>query len=598
MRERPEGESSLLRKDKEEESTFPPPGGGKEEIRASHLKPYLLRLREERGEGAVKALLSTAGLPSGVLEDETRWISVAAMQRGLRSLAAALGEEAIGSCGPWMVHPEILGSYVRMLRIAATPEDAFRFLTTNAAETNRAGTFSCETMSPGHIEIQYTPRPEVETSQSDRLLCLARRAEFASIPRIWGLEEASVEDLSCLSRGDACCKYSIHYSFQRRKNLPWAVLIGAAICGVALALSQSWVAVLIGVLIGGGLGAVAGFLSDKVADQQVLRTFEQNRISALERGLELRGQTNDHAGDLSGATLGGKYRILRRIGSGGIGAVYAAEHLALGSRVAIKVLRGAAAVDASEIARLRREAQIQVSIKHPNVLRTLDLDQMPDGSIYVVMELLRGVSVSERLQRRGPLAPAFAVPLFVQVCRALSAAHQLGVIHRDLKPANVFICEDDTAKILDFGMSKFAEAETLTEHGYTLGTPEYMSPEQCIGAPVEPRTDLYALGVLMYEALTGELPIQTRHRRDLLELHQRAVPPSMRERRPDLDIPQALDNAVMACLAKRAAERPASARDLETLLLGVNLSGLPMEYPTGTPWRNGGRKTPSASSLG
>ncbi|MDX2055697.1 MAG: protein kinase [Polyangiaceae bacterium] len=582
---------------KEEESTFPPPGGGKEEIRASHLKPYLLRLREERGEGAVKALLSTAGLPPGILDDETRWISVAAMQRGLRSLASALGEDAIGSRGPWMVHPEILGGYVRMLRIAATPEDGLRYLATNAAETNRAGTFIYENLEPGHSEVRYTPRPEVETNQSDRLLCLARKAEFASIPRIWGLEDARVEDLACLSQGDVACKYSIHYSFKHRSKLPFFAVGGAAICGIVLALSQSWVAVLIGIAIGAGVGAALGSLSDKVAHQQLIRTFEQNRISALERGLELRGQTKDAAGDLSGSTLGGKYRILRRIGSGGIGAVYAAEHVALGSRVAIKVLRGAAAADASEIARLRREAQVQVSIKHPNVVRTLDLDQMPDGSIYVVMELLRGVSVAERLQRRGPLTPAFAVPIFIQVCRALAAAHQLGVVHRDLKPANVFICEDDSAKVLDFGMSKFAEADTLTEHGYTLGTPEYMSPEQCIGAPVESRTDLYALGVLMYEALTGELPIQTRNRRDLLELHQRTVPPSMRERRPDLDIPQALDNAVMMCLAKRAAERPASARELEGLLLEVDLAGLPLEYPPGTPWRVSSRNAPSSSSF-
>lgn len=581
---------------REEESTFPPPGGGKEEIRVTHLRPYLLRLSEERGEAAVKALLSSAGLPLGILEDETRWISVSAMLRVLHLLAAALGEDAIGSRGAWMVHPDILGSYVRMLRIAATPEDAFRYLTSNAAENNRAGTFAYEAVSPGVVEIKYTPRPEVETSQADRLLCLARKAEFAAIPRIWGLEEAAVEDLSCLWQGDTCCKYSLRYNFHQRKHLPWATLLGALICGAALALSQSWVAVLIGLFVGAGLGAAVGFLADKVTYQQLRRTFEQNRIAALERGLEQRGQSKDAAGDLSGATLGRKYRILRRIGSGGIGAVYSAEHVALGSRVAIKVLRGAAAIDASEIARLRREAQVQVSIKHPNVVRTLDLDQMPDGSIYVVMELLRGISVAERLQRHGPLTPAFAVPIFVQVCRALSAAHQLGIIHRDLKPANVFICEDDVAKVLDFGMSKFAEADTLTEHGYTLGTPEYMSPEQCIGAPVEPRTDLYALGVLMYEALTGELPIQTRHRRDLLELHQRTVPPSMRERRPDLDLPQALDNVVMSCLGKRAAERPASARDLETLLMGVDLHALPLEYPPGTPWRMSTRNPPSSSS--
>src|SRR5690606_34696713 len=138
------------------------------------------------------------------------------------------------------------------------------------------------------------------------------------------------------------------------------------------------------------------------------------------------------------------YRIMRKIGSGGIGAVYAAQHVGLGSSVAIKVLRGAAAVDAAEIARLRREARVQVSIEHPNVVRTLDLDQMPEGSIYVVMELLHGMSLAEMLKKSGPVPPGFAVPVFIQVCRALTAAHRLGIIHRDLKPGNVFVCEDNT----------------------------------------------------------------------------------------------------------------------------------------------------------
>src|SRR5207249_5937216 len=119
-----------------------------------------------------------------------------------------------------------------------------------------------------------------------------------------------------------------------------------------------------------------------------------------------------------------------------------------------------------------------------------------------------------------------------------------GVVHRDLKPGNVFLCEDGLSKVLDFGMSKLATAEALTQDGYTLGTPEYMAPEQCIGATVEARTDIYELGVLMYEALTGDLPIKSQNRRELLDLHQRQIPPPMRQRRPDLPIPRELDDAV------------------------------------------------------
>jgi serine/threonine-protein kinase len=253
--------------------------------------------------------------------------------------------------------------------------------------------------------------------------------------------------------------------------------------------------------------------------------------------------------------------------------------------VAVKVLRGAAAKDGGEIARLRREAYIQVHIEHPNVVRVMDLDQMPDGSIYVVMERLIGRALADKLARDGLLAPGFAIPVFIGVCRALAAAHKKGVVHRDLKPGNIFLCEDGISKVLDFGMSKLSSAEALTQTGYTLGTPEYMAPEQCIGANVEARTDIYALGVLMYEALTGELPISAQSRRELLDLHQRQVPTPMRARRPDLPIPEELDAVVMKCLKKRMQERPKSATELEAMLAAIPLAGLPMAYPPGTSRR-------------
>jgi serine/threonine-protein kinase len=209
----------------------------------------------------------------------------------------------------------------------------------------------------------------------------------------------------------------------------------------------------------------------------------------------------------------------------------------------------------------------------------LDLDQMPDGSIYVVMERLLGRSLADKLARDGLLAPGVAIPAFAHVCRGLGAAHKKGVVHRDLKPGNIFLCDDGSAKVLDFGMSKLASAESLTQTGYTLGTPEYMAPEQCIGAQVEPRTDLYALGVLMYEALTGELPIISQSRRELLDLHQRQIPIPMRQRRPDLPLPEALDAVVMKCLRKRLNERPKSATQLEEWLAAIPLDGVPKVYP-------------------
>jgi eukaryotic-like serine/threonine-protein kinase len=195
------------------------------------------------------------------------------------------------------------------------------------------------------------------------------------------------------------------------------------------------------------------------------------------------------------------------------------------------------------------------------------------------MERLIGRSLADRLQREGLMPPGLAIPVFIDVCNGLAAAHGKKVVHRDLKPGNIFLCEDGSAKILDFGMSKLTNAEALTQQGYTLGTPEYMAPEQCIGAPVEPRTDLYALGVLMYEALTGELPITSANRRELLDLHQRKVPDHMLDKRPDLPIPEPLDFAVMKCLEKRAEDRPESAAALANLLSAIPLAGLPTTYP-------------------
>ncbi len=293
------------------------------------------------------------------------------------------------------------------------------------------------------------------------------------------------------------------------------------------------------------------------------------RIAALERSLELRSHLSRAPGELTGSLLAGKYRIRQRIGGGGIGVVYAADNVGVGTPVAIKLLKGAAASDGAEGARLRREARIQMSVDHPNIARTLDLDTLSDGSIYIVMDLLEGENLASRLRTGGPLSAQEAAHVFGGVCRGLQAAHDTGVVHRDLKPANIYLCSDGRVKILDFGMGKFAGAEALTEAGYTLGTPEYMSPEQCIGAHLDGRSDIYSLGVLMYQALTGQLPLRTNNRRDLLELHQQRVPDSMQKAKPDLKIPVELDELVLKCLSKKRDDRPGSAAELAQALESI-----------------------------
>jgi serine/threonine-protein kinase len=557
--------------------------GGKEELRANLLKPYLLRLRSVKDDAAVRALMSVAGIPLSVIDDETGWISVIAARRALAAIEDALGAGVLTRLDTWLTHPENLGTYVRMLRTASKPLDAYRFLAQYPDQASRIGSYELTEISPLSVRMAYRLRDDSETSHRHRLFCDAREGELSSLPHFWGQPDATVVHEACLHKGDPTCTYLVTW---KPFTSPWSPYLaagtGAAISAGSVALSGGRLAMGIAAGIGATLGGVIGALSNRLNRDRAARTLDKHRIAALERGLSLKGESSAAPGDLAGTALGGKYRITSKIGSGGIGVVYAAEHIALGSQVAIKVLRGAAARDASEIARLRREAQVQVSIEHPNVVRTLDLDQMPDGSIYVVMELLRGISLADKLARTGIVAPGFALPVFIQVCRALRAAHDKGIIHRDLKPGNVFLCDDGTAKVLDFGMSKFASAESLTQEGYTLGTPEYMAPEQCIGATVEPRTDLYAFGVLMYEALTGELPIVARTRRELLELHQRQTPPSLRQRRPDLEIPEALDQVVMKTLRKHVDDRPRNAAELEALLSAIPTENLVRSYPPGT----------------
>jgi len=587
--------------------------GGKEELRASVLKTYLLRVRAEKGERAVRQLLAGAGIDPAAVDNETGWVSTLAAKRALRAIAQQLGAETIRHRGEWVTHPEALGTLVRMLRVAEQPVDAYRYLAANAKEVTRVGTWELEEIGaqggdkrgkPAISAVRMTYRPREDAgdepdqkadTEGEELLCAAREGELASFPRIWGMPDATVTHEACVAKGDETCTYVARWGAARKKS---GVMLGAGaaavVCGGTVAVAGNWIAGGIAAVLGGLLGGGTGYLWDRSKEDMASRAFERNRIAALERGLELRGELGSTPGDLTGTVLGGKYRIGRKIGSGGIGVVYAAEHTTLGHEVAVKVLRGAAAKDGGEIARLRREAYIQVHIEHPNVVRVLDLDQMPDGSIYVVMERLVGRSLADKLARDGLLAPGFAVPCFIGVCRALAAAHRRGVVHRDLKPGNIFLCEDGSSKVLDFGMSKLASAESLTQTGYTLGTPEYMAPEQCIGATVEPRTDIYALGVLMYEAITGELPIIAQNRRELLDLHQRQIPTSMRVRRPDLPIPEALDLAVMKCLKKRMNERPRSASELEQLLAAVPLEGLPTSYPPGTSRRAPGARRAAA----
>src|SRR5262245_92486 len=220
---------------------------------------------------------------------------------------------------------------------------------------------------------------------------------------------------------------------------------------------------------------------------------------------------------LLGRIFEGKYRLDDRLGGGGMGTVYRATHLLIDRPVALKVLSQRFVGDQTAQQRFRREARAAGRMQHPNAVTVTDFGATEDGYLYIVMELLEGRTLRDLLAKEAPLDPARAVSIMLQVCAAVGAAHEAGLIHRDLKPANIFIEQrpnlPSVVKVLDFGVAKFAVEEhdddykTLTQVGAIIGTPRYMSPEQCSGAAaLTPASDVYSLGIILYEMLTGMAP--------------------------------------------------------------------------------------------
>jgi serine/threonine-protein kinase len=275
----------------------------------------------------------------------------------------------------------------------------------------------------------------------------------------------------------------------------------------------------------------------------------------------------------------GNYVVRELIGEGGMGAVFAGEHRFLGTRVAIKVLHGTYATNADVGQRFFQEAKSAVEIGHPGIIRILDFGQSPSGELYLVMELLQGESLAQRLKTQGSFAEKDAARLGATICDALAAAHARGIVHRDLKPDNVFITSAGELKILDFGIAKVTGASG-TRTGSLLGTPVYMAPEQCRDSKqVGPQTDVYAMGVILFEMVAGRPPFVGEFT-ELLAHHLFETPPKPSQFRP---VTPEVERLILQCLEKRPEERPAGMevlrdRLMATIALDTSSQGAPVTH--------------------
>jgi len=268
--------------------------------------------------------------------------------------------------------------------------------------------------------------------------------------------------------------------------------------------------------------------------------------------------------------IAGRFRIEREIGTGGMGTVYLATHLDLERPVAVKIIRPEFAADADVSDRFLREARTMAKLRHPNAAMIFDAGNLPDGRYFIVMEFVEGETLSQALARQGRFSFTHAIEIATQICDVLEEAHRLGIVHRDLKPSNILLGKRGVF-VLDFGVAKVlaSSAESTATHastgsGQLIGTPRYMSPEQCLGQRVGARSDLYSLGVLLYEMLAGRPPFVDPLQSALLVKQATAPAPPLPRLRQD--IPRSLALAVHSLLAKRPEDRPRTAATAKMLL--------------------------------
>ncbi|MDE3054393.1 MAG: protein kinase, partial [Gemmatimonadota bacterium] len=287
--------------------------------------------------------------------------------------------------------------------------------------------------------------------------------------------------------------------------------------------------------------------------------YELDQRFCPKDGSTLRMQGGEN--DLVGSIIADRYHVLRKLGEGGMGQVYLAEHVKMGRKSAVKVMNPGMVHDADAISRFNREASNASRINHPNVAAVYDFGETGEGLIYLAMEFVEGPPLTKLIEQQGALPPLRAADIARQAADALAVAHDMGIVHRDLKPDNIMIAKNrdgtDLVKVVDFGIAKAAdnEAQKVTKTGLVVGTPEYMSPEQLAGDKLDGRSDIYSLGLVAFNMLTGKLPFPSDSAQEAMIMRLTDKPKPLAEMKPDV----AWTPEVQAVM-DRALERDASLR--------------------------------------